>query len=180
VALLGHSLGGQLGAFLLADRPDLVTRLVTVASGLNHADSWVGATRALRHVQTQAAVALSRALGWFPGRSVGFAGRQARTEMADWGRVGLTGRYALAGIDEDLHASLARVSAPVDGFLVPEDDWTPPRSFEGLCALMPAARCRTHRLDGLPPSCRGHFRWAGAPAIVARAVAALLAEPAPG
>ncbi len=101
--ILGHSLGGQLGLVhcgLLRPRLDGV---VLVASG----SAWwrtLGPSGARWLARSLLCVAGAELLGYWPGRRLGFGGRESVGLMRDWARQLRTGRYA-ADHEEALRAS---------------------------------------------------------------------------
>jgi predicted alpha/beta hydrolase len=104
--LAGHSLGAQLAALELARSPAPGIGLVIAASG----QPWWRRFPPLKSPFVLAALPLIRALGalcgYFPGASVNFGGREARTVMRDWARTALTGRYEIAGLPFDFERAL--------------------------------------------------------------------------
>ncbi|WP_139316797.1 MULTISPECIES: alpha/beta fold hydrolase [unclassified Pseudonocardia] len=157
VLLVGHSLGGHLAAAYAARHPDRVEGLALVASGSVHWRAW-GPVHLLR---TQAAVATSRLLGHFPGARVGFAGREARGQMADWGRWARTGRLAFGTPRVDHGPSIAAVHLPVLGVTFEGDRLAPPASAEALIGMFRSADVTRRRLPA--GGRRPHFGWAREP-----------------
>lgn len=157
---LGHSLGGHLVSAFAARHPERVAGLALVASGSLHWRVW-GPGHLLR---TQAVVAAARVLGHFPGDRVGFAGREARTQMADWGRFARTGRLAFGRPRVDHTAALAELRLPVLGLTLDGDRLAPAASADALLALFGRARVtREHRtVDARRP----HFGWVREPGVV--------------
>jgi len=115
---------------------------------------------------------LARRQGALHGRRVGFGGTEARSLIADWARVGLTNRYAAAGLPCDLEAGMARLRLPAAGIVL-ADDWLAPRSsLQALLHKLPQADASIVELDaralGAPAD---HFSWMKQPACLARALA---------
>ena len=106
-----------------------------------------------------------------PGRRLGFGGDEARSLIADWARVGLSGRYRAAGWPVDLEAGLRRVRTPIDGVLF-DDDWLAPESsLRALMAKMPDAPARVHTLHHAALGTRAdHFAWMKQPQAVVDAL----------
>jgi len=172
----GHSLGGQLATLAAALDPEPIAGLALVASGSPY---W----RMFRHawlirVIYAAVPWIAAACGYFPGRRLGFGGREARGVMSDWARSGCSGRYAASGVPLDLEAALARVSAPVLALRL-RDDWLGPEaSLDWLLRKMPVAPqdaglVGPEALDGVPAD---HFAWMKKPSGVARVVAVKIVE----
>ncbi len=166
----GHSLGGQLALLAQAADPGAFAGTVLVASGIHAATSWPGWAGRRTACQMALASRLAQVQGWFPGRAVGFGGRQARTEIVQWAAIGRSGRYDVLG--GDVEAGFARIQSPIAGFTVEEDDWTPPASLRALSSRVPHATTGHLGPDVLPVDARGHFRWVAAPDAVVDAVAA--------
>lgn len=173
-AIGGHSLGGQLASLYAGLHPQAFQALVLVASGspywrrFRHG-ALIGAAYALAPV-------LAGLVGHLPGRRLGFGGNEARGVVADWARSGRTGRYAAAGVPDDLEAALARLRLPIVATRL-RDDWLGPQaSLDWLLAKMPLAQPSRILLEpdelGVPAD---HFAWMKQPAAVAAAIAAGLA-----
>ncbi|NII73108.1 putative alpha/beta hydrolase [Dyella sp. SG562] len=169
-AIGGHSLGGQLGSLYTGLHPQDFEALVLVASGSPYwrrfrRGALIGAAYALAPV-------LAGLVGHLPGRRLGFGGNEARGVIADWARSGRTGRYAAAGLPDDLESAMARVRLPILALRL-RDDWLGPQaSLDWLLAKMPQARPMRAVLDpdelGVPAD---HFAWMKQPAAVAVAIA---------
>lgn len=167
----GHSLGGQLATLAAALDAERVAGLALVASGSPY---W----RMFRHAwlirATYIAVPwIAAAWGYFPGRRLGFGGREARGVMSDWARSGRSGRYAARHVPHDLEAALARVRAPVLALRLVDDWLGPEASLDWLLRKMPAASQEggligPEALEGAPAD---HFAWMKKPAAIAQEVA---------
>jgi predicted alpha/beta hydrolase len=176
----GHSLGGQLAALQAALDPAGVDGLLLVASG---APYW----RCFRHARAVRAASvlapvLARACGHFPGRRLGFGGREARGVIRDWARSARSGQYAVDGLGVDLEAALAALRLPVRALRLADDWLGPPASLEWLLGkLAGSARgveVATGPDLGLPAA--DHFGWMKAPAAVAEWIERHVRAPAPG
>lgn len=167
----GHSLGGQLAAIYASLHSSEHAGLVLVASGSPY---W----RQYRHGRALAAAyvatsLLTRALGYLPGRRIGFGGNEARGLIIDWARTGCTGRYAAAGVAQDLESELAKLSLPVLALRLRDDWMAPPASLNWLLDKMPlaprtVAEITPSDLDGRPA---GHFNWMKTPDPIAHRLA---------
>lgn len=163
----GHSLGGQLAAIYASLHPSEHAGLILVASGSPY---W----RQFRHGRALAAAyvvvsLLTRALGYLPGRRIGFGGNEARGLIVDWARTGCTGRYAAAGMSQDLEGKLATLSLPVLALRLRDDWMVPSASLSWLLDKMPLAprtmaEITPSDLDGRPA---GHFDWMKTPNPIA-------------
>ena len=167
----GHSLGGQLGLLLAGLHPDAFDSVALIASG---APYW----RSFRHgwavgLCVQLASLFARLFGYLPGRRLGFAGNEARGVIADWARSGRRGRYAAAGLDQDLERKLAALHLPVLALRL-RDDWLAPAA--SLDWLLDKLGPADHTLELLMPQdlaggAADHFSWMKMPAPIAARMA---------
>lgn len=157
---LGHSLGGQVSSAFAARHPEAVAGLALVASGSVHWRAW-----GPRHlVRTQAAAVLARALEYFPGDRLGFAGREARTQMADWARWARTGRPAFGRPRVDHTAAIGELRLPVLAVTVEGDELSPTAATEALLAMFGHAEVTREHLPAAGG--RPHVGWVREPAAV--------------
>jgi len=162
MTVVGHSLGGLLalsatGAGILA--PD---RIVTAASGAAHYTTRDGfLPRLQRRLITPTAIAITRALGYFPGDKLGFGDRQPRTMIGDWHREARTGRFEFAGTATDYEEALQHVTAPVLQLSFEGDRLVSPRAVDMLAARVgPVAPDRIHLTADVNAGAPwDHVRW---------------------
>lgn len=164
--LLGHSLGGQLAALHLSRAPVDARGLALVASG----SVWFRNFGPVRGVGllgvSRMYRATANALGYFPGRRLGFGGTEARSVMNDWAAHVRTGRYRLRGTAFDYEAALGRLRLPVLGLSIAGDTWAPPAALHSLLDRMREATCITRVVGPIAGEQLDHFRWARRPAAV--------------
>ncbi len=166
--LLGHSLGGQLGALQLATHPRSADGLVLVAAGTPYWRSWRFPEPLRVLAGTQTALAVSSVLGYFPGDFFGFGGTQSSGVIRDWAALSRHGRFHIRGADRDLEAALARVTTPVLSISL-EGDWFSPRqSADHLATKLSTAPLTRHHIT-LPPTPHTkspHFHWTHHPTTI--------------
>jgi predicted alpha/beta hydrolase len=166
LSLIGHSIGGQLGALYEAEHPGSFERIALVTACSVEWKGWSGMRAYTFLAQTSVVGALSTALGFFPGERIGFGGRQGATMMRDWSRQARTGVYAPTGAPVDYEARLRDVHSKILSVAVKGDDYAPRAACDRLLAKMPNASIE--RID-LEPSWSvrrpvdRHFRWAKEP-----------------
>ncbi len=174
----GHSIGAQFAACYLALHPQAFQALWLVASGSPYWRNFPAPKRYLFPFAYQFVPWIADLRGSLPGRRLGFGGDEARSLMRDWARVGLSNRYAAAGMEFDLEAALARVSAEIRAVLMSRDWFAPRRSMQGLLNKLPCSTSTLITLDrdalGVSPD---HFAWMKQPQGV---VDALLGRDARG
>ncbi len=167
----GHSLGGQLAACYAALHPDAFARLWLVATGTPYWRSFPAPRRWLLLPFYRFAPWLADRRGRLNGRRLGFGGIEACGLIRDWARVGLSNRYAAAGMDADIEAALARLAIPVHGVLFAHD-WLAPRgSLAALLAKLASPPCEPVVLDDDRLGMRAdHFAWMKQPQTVAESL----------
>ncbi|KRG68944.1 alpha/beta hydrolase family protein [Pseudoxanthomonas dokdonensis] len=156
----GHSLGGQLAACYLGLQPQAFAQLWLVASGSPYWRGFPGLRGHLLPLFYQFAIWIARRRGSFPGRRLGFGGEEAQTLIRDWASVGLSGRYAAAGVAADLEQALAGVTAEHRAVVL-ADDWLGPlSSLRNLLGKMPQSAGTVACLSSQQPDFRAdHFQW---------------------
>lgn len=169
----GHSLGGQLACLYAAANSSLVRGLVLIASGTVHFSAWTGAGALRILALTQSAGLISRVLGHFPGRRIGFAGREARGVIRDWAGTARSGRYRPAGAHLDYEAAMTQIDKPALALGFRADHLAPRKATTALLAKLP--RCTCTQLHWSAADSAGHaldhFSWAKRPELVAPRVA---------
>jgi predicted alpha/beta hydrolase len=167
VVLVGHSLGGQLALLSGATGTVGPDAVVAIATGTSSPFARHGRlARAQRAAGVRFIAAVTRSLGYWPGHRLGFAGRQPRVMMADWGYEARHGRFRLRGDGTDYEAALGVLAVPTLLVEIAGDRMVPRAAVDHLAARLPAG---VHRatIDAVPH----HFRWArGSPEKVITAV----------
>ncbi|MGQ0696935.1 MAG: alpha/beta hydrolase family protein [Panacagrimonas sp.] len=164
----GHSLGGQLSTLYASREPDGIEGLVIIAAGTVHFSAY-GSRGGLRILAlTQSAPIVSTVFGHFPGRRIGFAGREARGVMSDWARVARSGRFNIAGSRHDYEASMSQLEKPVLVLGFDADNLAPAMARDRLISKLPKSR-RMHLSWSAAHSgglALDHFSWAKRPDLV--------------
>ena len=172
LVLLGHSLGGQLGALYAGAFPTHLDGLALVSACSVDHRGWDFPLDLGVLAGTQAARLVAELLGVFPGKKLRFAGVEARGVIRDWSVNGRSGQYRVARTELDYEAAMARATVPVLGI-----------SFGGE-ALARRGACRNlwAKLGGAPVTevhldrdalgeARGHFGWLRTPDVVVQPLA---------
>jgi predicted alpha/beta hydrolase len=171
-SIAGHSLGGQMALLSAARMRSPPPSVHLLASGL---PDWrvypqprgLGIWAAL-HLLPSIAVLW----GHYPGEALGFAGREARGVMRDWGYSGRAGSYRVRDSEFDPEAALCAFSGRVQALHL-EQDWLCPRaSLDPLQAKTPQAHWRIETIDAraVHPRRADHFGWLKASQAVAERV----------
>ncbi|WP_032365158.1 alpha/beta hydrolase family protein [Rhodococcoides fascians] len=155
--LLGHSMGGQLGAMYAARIRGRLGGLILVASGSPYHRGF-GTTRGVPLYFGAAAMAItSNIAGFWPGDRIGVGGfgRQSRVLIDDWSRFARTGSIEPAGADIDYEERMGRLTLPVLAVTIEGDDLAPKGSMENLTAKLANADITTEHID----EPLGHNGW---------------------
>lgn len=163
----GHSLGGQLAAMAASAAPERCAGLVLLATGVPQARHFSGRTRLGLALFARALPLITRALGYYPGRRLGFAGSEAGQVMRDWAATVRHGRYGCYGSGPDFDARMAQLGTPVLGLRLSEDGLVPPGSLEALMAKLGTGPRQLRVLDAETLGVAAdHFRWLRQPQAV--------------
>lgn len=174
----GHSLGGQFAAMAAALSPGRCAGLALVATGVPDARTFPAWERLLISAFSRFLPPLTRAVGYYPGQRMGFAGREAGQLMRDWARTVRTGRYAAYGTGRPLEERLGELGLPVLALRFQHDWFAPEASLQGLVSKFGAGPRRWELFDDARLGARSdHFRWMREPGAVAPVVAAWLLSP---
>ena len=168
VYVVGHSLGGQIASLCAARYPGLIQGLVLIASCSVYYEGWEGKGAWRIWLAAKLFHPLSKVVGYFPGKLIGFGGREARKVMHDWCYNGLYGKYRLAGSPFDYEAALPKMDTPSLAISIPGDELAPVKATENLVGKFASALHirRNHLiLDNHQENTRpyDHFNWAKQP-----------------
>lgn len=165
---VGHSLGGQVGLMHAGLHPQSIAGVVLIASGCPYFRMWPGLAGLRILLSTQLGALVAAVLGHFPGKTVGFADREARTEIRDWARCSRTGRYRFADLDGD--AAIARVVQPVLAIPLVGDQLTPRAAMAHTVDKAPHAQVEWWEWRD-PAGPLDHNRWPRTPDVPAQRIA---------
>ena len=174
--IAGHSLGGQLAALFAALNPAAVQGVAFVASGSPFWRTFQGRMRWVLRVVPWIVPFVTSLWGYYPGKRLGFAGREARTLMRDWARTSRKGCYPNTQARADSDHALAQCAKPILGIRLSEDTLCPEASFEWLLGKFPRASIEREFLtsDDFASGDANHFSWLKDPQPVAARLAAWL------
>lgn len=173
----GHSIGAQFAALHLALHPGSSRKLWLVGSGSPYWRNFPAPLRFGFPLAFQFLPWLADRRGLLHGRQFGFAGNESRTLMRDWARIGLSDRYAAAGLAVDLERALGEVEVHADAVLLDKDWYAPPASLRALLRKMPQSSLRMTVLDSHALGVRAdHFAWMKQPGAVVDALLSQVAS----
>lgn len=177
--LLGHSLGGQLSVLYSGLNHDKLSGIVLAASCSVYYAGWRFPRSIGLLLLSQLAAIIAQLYGHFPGHSLGFGGREARSLMRDWANNARTGDYTLKNSQHQYNELLAKVDCPVLAVNFTEDQFAPVKATEQLLAKLTKARITRHRLSGhdLGIKTANHFNWPKYPQALVRIIRESLIKP---
>jgi predicted alpha/beta hydrolase len=168
VWLAGHSLGSQLCCILAGRHPERVAGLVLIAGGAPYSRVFPWPMRLALAVVLRLFPLLSRIVGHFPGKRLGFAGTEAHGVMRDWAWTGRTGRYDLPTLGFSPERRMAKLALPVLTVRMGDDGWVPPSSVNYLLGFLPGCRTESAEISSALQGARAdHFRWLKSPEAAA-------------
>jgi len=165
--LLGHSLGGQLGALYAGAFPGHLDGLALVAAWSVGHRGWNLPMNLGVLLGSQVARLVADVFGVFPGKTLRFAGVEARGVIRDWSVNARTGRYQLAGSPVDYEQALRDVRTPTLAVSFEVDALAPRRACRNLLDKLERAPVTEVHLDRAAMGDHtGHFGWLRSPSIV--------------
>ena len=164
--LAGHSLGGQLALLYASRHPSGVDAVVLLAGGSNYYGAMPRRQQLTRYLGLRTVRTIDQALGFFPGDTLGFGGRQPFNMMIDWTQEALTGRYRVKGDAADYDRELQQLQLPVLMVSLRGDALVPRPSADYLARKLVRARVAQVELEAEDGKPYHHFRWVKAPASV--------------
>lgn len=159
IYMMGHSLGGHMAILYAALHPQKLKGLLFTAAGYPYYKSW-GKWRGLVMLPlTQMFYGISKVVGYFPGKYVGFGGKEARTLMRDWSYLARTGNFRITGSNQDFEALIGEIQLPVLSISFEGDDFAPPKAVKGFNAKLKKASLTHFHLQDKNGKKFNHFNW---------------------
>ena len=164
--LLGHSLGGQLGSLLTAQLPDMIKGICLIASCNVHYVGWKGNLRFLLKSVGYLTPIIGNTFGYFPGKTLGFGGKEARGVMSDWAFSLLKGQYIPKDQSFDYEQAIGETIRPILAISIDKDHLAPRKAVENLYKKLHISSPVEHRHIGTQETeiqKLDHFTWAKHP-----------------
>lgn len=169
IYLLGHSLGGQLGALYSSRYKGIVAGIILVASCLVYYKEWGDRAWQIK-LAGRVFPMISNLVGYFPGHRLGFAGKEARGVMKDWCHNALTGKYEPVGDEFDYEAALKEMVVPVLSLSFEKDTMAVRQACQALYSKFSPKTSVQHLhlcQEDTPLRPLDHYAWARKPEFVA-------------
>lgn len=172
IVIGGHSLGSQFACLKAAMAPDLYNALILVAGGSPYWRTFGLRMKLLMAMVIAGFPMIAGAMGYYPGKKLGFGGREARGVISDWARTARTGRYRLSGMNTDLEAALADLQMPVLAINMADDWFVPESSLKWLTGKLEQCDVSHHTLVAESNgSTADHYAWMHTPEATVACVA---------
>ena len=170
IVLLGHSMGGQLACLFLSQNPNAAAGLILSASCTVHYAGWPFPQNMSILVLSQIAALIARVVGYFPGKKLGFGGREARNVMIDWARNARNGRYKLLNSAINFESDLKKVSLPILAINFNDDRFAPLTATQLLLDKLDSHDISYLAINAgqLEQNTADHFNWVQSPTVMAR------------
>ena len=130
-----------------------------VASSAPFPQAFTGSVGLGLPIALRLAPVLSDLLGYWPGRRLGFGGREARGVMRDWAGTGRARGYRIECLGRDLDPLLADVAIPVDALALAQDGFAPEAAVRVLLGKLGGDREIEVMDDAALGTRSDHFSW---------------------
>lgn len=173
----GHSLGSQLASMTAALHPNEIAGLIIIAGGVPYWRDYSGAMRLKILLAAGLFSSAAVVTGHFPGKRIGFAGRESRGVITDWSKTIVSGRYRLPGLtvgDEpiELEPAMAKLQTPTLALRMQQDHWVTQACMSHLLKKIPLSQVEQHLIGAEQQGHKAdHFGWMKAPEASAGIVA---------
>ncbi len=166
--IMGHSLGGQLSSVFVSKHPNAVDGLILNATCNVHYIGWDGAQKWGVLLGAKMCRLVASIKGYYPGKTFGFGGTEAKTLINDWAYTAETGKYRAANSTFDYEEAIQRVSIPVLALSYHGDSAAPQRSLDNLVVkFSQSAPVDRHHLvhPESPKKKYTHYSWVREPEL---------------
>lgn len=170
VIIAGHSLGSQFACMLAAMKPERCEALTLIAGGSPYWRLFDWKMKLVMIGVMFGFPLIANVRGHYPGKSLGFAGREARGVISDWTRSARTGDYRPRDVDADLEAGMRDLDIPALGINMADDWFVPDESLRWLTDKLAGCDVQ-HRTVRTSDDCPAdHYAWMKQPRSTVRAL----------
>lgn len=172
ITLFGHSLGGQLAALYLSQSPTAAYGLIVCASGTVHYKAWHFPGNLAILLFTALSSGIASLFGYFPGKQIGFGGREAKTLIKDWASSARSGKYQFKSSAIDYETDLQNVVCPVLAINLADDKFAPESATTHFLAKLSPCRVQRTKVTAsmLGSDTANHFNWTKHPEQIAATI----------
>jgi predicted alpha/beta hydrolase len=176
VIIGGHSLGSQFACMLAAMHSERCAGLALVAGGSPYWRVFGWPMKLVMLAVMFGFPLVARLRGHYPGKSLGFAGREARGVISDWTRSARTGQYRPRGVKADLEAGMRQLAVPAIGINMADDWFVPDASLHWLTGKLIGCETKHVTIEAGDQCPADHYAWMKQPETTVREVLAWLEE----
>ena len=145
LVLFGHSLGAHLSAMHASTAKEPPAALVFVAAGTSYHRNWPWPHNLKLLTAATLVRSASAVLGYFPGRTFGFFGREARRQVLEWADLTTTGRF--------LEVILGRLEIPYDAVAEQVERASRAATISSTCTVFAESEVISLVAQGEPIEC---------------------------
>jgi len=142
--LLGHSKGGQVAHLSAAKFSGLIDGVFSVASSDPYFRQWKWYQQLPFYFASMLVYPISLVIGHFPGYFFGFARREAKTMIRDWGRAVRNGNFKLRGDSFNYEKAKEIYSGKIVAISIEDDILAPYDAVEFTMKFFPNATLKQH------------------------------------
>ncbi len=159
VIIAGHSLGSQFACMLAALKPERCNALALIAGGSPYWRVFDWHMKLVMIAVMFGFPLVASIRGHYPGKSLGFAGRESRGVISDWTRSARTGEYRPRGVDTDLEAGMRKLTVPAIGINMAEDWFVPDASLHWLTGKLSGCNVEHRTIEASENFPADHYAW---------------------
>ncbi|MEZ5009567.1 MAG: alpha/beta fold hydrolase [Chitinophagales bacterium] len=171
--LMGHSLGGQMACLFAAKYEGLIDGIILVGCGSVYYKGWEGASKFKTLLGAQFIGFIGKTLGYYPGKTFGFGGTEAKTVVIDWSNQSRTGKYVVSNDPFDYETALGKLKINTLAISFEADDMAPEKAVENLyLKFNPTSPIKhIHMRDNHPLNDNyDHYSWTKRPVGVVKLI----------
>jgi predicted alpha/beta hydrolase len=159
VIIAGHSLGSQFACMLAAMKPEHCEALALIAGGSPYWRVFDWKMKPVMLAVIAAFPLIAGIRGHYPGKSLGFAGREARGVISGWAHSARTGEYRPDGMTTDLEAGMRKLAVPAIGINMAEDWFVPDASLHWLTGKLVGCNVEHRIIESHDDFPADHYAW---------------------
>lgn len=177
--IMGHSLGGQLASLYACKHPEIINGLILNASCSVYYKGWSGFQKLGVYIGAAMCKLVANTKGYYPGKTFGFGGTEARQVINDWHYTAVTGKYKAGGSAFDYETALEKLRIPIMAISYEGDSASPKAALDNLCNKFgTSAKINRHHLihQNHPSSKYNHYSWVRKPELTISLIRGWISE----
>ena len=168
---IGHSISGHLFSCYAGLYPNTFKKIILITC----VSPWIKAYNGERGMRLQflcyTLPIVQTILGYYPGKTYGFGGTEARGMMQSWRELAKENRYVANGIEQDLNKSLSHFQGQLLSLRMEHDNLASDKAYEVVLDKFNSATIDRIVIDSATAGFNiDHFRWARKPEASTNAI----------